>query len=81
MKNNKNEEKPQLTAKQKEALKHRRYLSTMYYDNHDMLTIFKISSVTLWRWRRDNRIKYSMIAKKHFYPKVHVDRMMFIRNE
>lgn len=81
MKNYKNEEKSQLTAKQIEALNHKRFLSTMYYDNNDMQIIFKISYITLWRWRKENYIKYCMIAKKYFYPKVHVDRIMFIRNQ
>ncbi|RYG18093.1 MAG: DNA-binding protein [Chitinophagaceae bacterium] len=57
------------------------YLSRLYYDNADLMKMFKITYVTIWRWRKGNHIKYSKIRTKYYYPREAVEQMLRIRNE
>lgn len=42
-------------------------LEIRYYDNADMMRIFKISARTLLRWRKNGIVPYYTLAGKHIY--------------
>jgi hypothetical protein len=71
----KNRQKEQETAEQR-----RKELAKKYYDNADLIALFKVSYATIYRWRKNNILKYCMVGSKYYYPKEAIDQMMTIRN-
>lgn len=56
-------------------------LASLYYDNTDIKILLKISTTTVYRWRKQKVLQFCKIGPKYFYPKSVIDRMMIIRNE
>ena len=61
--------KPQWNAKKQP-------LERTYYDNADMIKLFKISKRTLQRWRDEGTIPFKKVRGKIFYVAAEVDDFM-----
>ena len=48
----------------------------LYYDNPDMMELFKVSDRTLQRWRDEGVLPFKKIRGKIYYLKQKIDELM-----
>lgn len=55
-------------------------LAQKYYDNADMKRMLKVCDKTLYRYRKQNLLKYCIFGGKFYYPKKYFKQSMKIIN-
>ena len=67
--------------KKKEKTKNRKKELDMWYDNADVLQILKISESTLARYRKQDKIPFSKLGSKYYYPREFFEKSMVAKME
>ena len=73
---NRKENRPSFRKKPVQGQTGRQALESKFYDNADMMHLFKVSSRTLQRWRDERIIAYKKIGGKIFYLAEKVEELM-----
>lgn len=70
------ENRPSFRKKPSQEPSGRRALESKFYDNADMMQLFKVSSRTLQRWRDERIVPYKKVGGKIFYLADKVEELM-----
>lgn len=73
---NRKENRPSFRKKPSQEPGVRRALESKFYDNADMMQLFKVSSRTLQRWRDERIVPYKKVGGKIFYLADKVEELM-----
>lgn len=73
---NRKENRPSFRKKPSQEPSGRRALESKFYDNADMMQLFKVSSRTLQRWRDERIVPYKKVGGKIFYLADKVEELM-----
>lgn len=73
---NRKENRPSFRKKPSQEPNGRRALESKFYDNADMMQLFKVSSRTLQRWRDERIVPYKKVGGKIFYLADKVEELM-----
>ena len=73
---NRKENRPSFRKKPSQEPGGRRALESKFYDNADMMQLFKVSSRTLQRWRDERIVPYKKVGGKIFYLADKVEELM-----
>jgi hypothetical protein len=67
--------------KKKEKLKIHKKDLNLWYDNVDVMHILKISESTLARYRKNQKIPFTKLGSKYFYPRQFFEDSMAAKME
>jgi predicted site-specific integrase-resolvase len=67
--------------KKKEKLKIDKKDLNLWYDNFDVMHILKISDSTLARYRKQEKIPFTKLGGKYFYPREFFENSMAAKME
>lgn len=73
---NRKENRPSYRKNPFQEYSRRQELEEKYYDNADMIRLFKVTSRTLQRWRDEKRVPFTKLGGKIYYLAHKVDALM-----
>lgn len=73
---NKKENRPSFRKKPQAMTNERPALESTFYDNVDMMRLFKVSARTLQRWRDEKIVPFKKLGGKIYYIPQKVEEMM-----